>query len=472
MVARWSLVLVTLGFSAGCARYEGHRAIRLRQDGDEWGYGSSVTAVPDMDYDGLPEVAVGGPGAIDAEKRTAPQGEVGLYFSSSLNGRATYPDITLTGRSSPGGAVLGDGIGGSLVGADLDSDGVGDLVMQALEATESGEIFTPGAVVLVMGSALTSGVDTDISELPILARPQGQDGQSDFILTGSALAFASDATGGTLVVGNEGSAPVYVNSSETLRAGLRDLTSSDLIISSMEGSDLFGASVALADVDGSGILDVIVGAPSSRGDSQDESVQAGVAYLFHDPVVSGSLSAADADLVLVGGRQAMGPAVPGTGWESFAFDLSPLGDLDGDGLPDVAISEPFHTDEFGGAAFVFFGAELTTGRVPSSAANSTIITEPNVPTGALGAPGDFDGDGLPELSVVAGADQILIFSGALIAKGGTLSSSDSISDWSDPKCLPTALAGADFDGDGFSDLLEGRIPKKHAECASLVIFGE
>ena len=91
---------------------------------------------------------------------------------------------------------------------------------------------------------------------------------------------------------------------------------------------MFGASLAaLGDVDGDGTDDIAVGAPAPIGDSSGMLNQ-GEVILFS--------GASGARLLTIGSPSPIGGA-------SFGFSLAAAGDVDGDGFPDLLTGAPFHT---------------------------------------------------------------------------------------------------------------------------------
>ena len=203
----------------------------------------------------------------------------------------------------------------------------------------------------------------------------------------------------------------------------------------------FGWTVADAgDVDGDGRSDVVVGAPNEDG----ESINDGRAYVFG---TDGSLLA----ILTSPNAQING---------SFGIAVAGLGDLDGDGLSEVAVGASRENEDGGpftaGKVYVFRGADGTA---------LFELSSPNPESGgafgaSLAAAGDVDGDGLTDLLVgahneaggAADAGRAYVFRGANGALLHTLESPN-------PEAtgfFANAVAGAgDVDGDGFDDLLVG-----------------
>ncbi|MBN2495829.1 MAG: FG-GAP repeat protein [Deltaproteobacteria bacterium] len=184
----------------------------------------------------------------------------------------------------------------------------------------------------------------------------------------------------------------------------------DIEIRGNVAGDLFGYySEMIGDVDGDGIDDLLVSAPTASA--------AGNAYLFFgrsqaDWVADSGgdrvLSASDADVVIVG-RDA-------EDWFGYASGISTLGDLDGDGMSEFIVGASSVND-----AFLFDGQtiylETQTGDGTAYAAADNLAIFHEGPSGmysgcdpyyfcvgfgnrAVGN-ADFDHDGLPDLAVAA-----------------------------------------------------------------------
>ena len=156
--------------------------------------------------------------------------------------------------------------------------------------------------------------------------------------------------------------------------------------------DAVGYAVSFAgDLDGDGLQELLIGAPSvtvsTRGD--------GAAYLVLGGSLGGDRSLADADAVLIGeGRN----AAAGTA-------LAPAGDLDGDGLPDVWVGAS--TDGRGGpsAGAVSLLSGTSRGAVDLGDAAFTLLgDEQEAYLGGVLARLDLNGDGAWDLGAGAIGD--------------------------------------------------------------------
>lgn len=137
----------------------------------------------------------------------------------------------------------------------------------------------------------------------------------------------------------------------------------------------------------------------------------------------------------------------------FGASLADLGDVTGDGVPDILIGEPGSSAEPGGAAWVFSGADGTR-------LDAISVTDPSG-TGRLGssvaAAGDLDGDGVRDYVVGAPGDNFLgaVTGGRVILKSGrpggfevTVRGSQKAEEH-----LGRTVAVGDLDGDGSPEIV-------------------
>ncbi len=159
-------------------------------------------------------------------------------------------------------------------------------------------------------------------------------------------------------------------------------------ITGESADDDFGWQVAPAgDVNGDGVPDLIVGAPSN-----DAVVGfAERAYLFHGPLPV-TIDAANADAII--SAQAFG--------DNLGFAVASSGDVNGDGFDDLIIGARSNDARGTQAGRVFFFYGPVSGHLAATSADAIISGAPFDELGrALAPAGDLNGDGIND--VIAGA---------------------------------------------------------------------
>jgi len=400
------LVSATAGAQVEVAQLTGDAA------GDHFGW--SVAFVGDVDGDGRSDLAVGAPfhdsagtdtgrvkvysGATTQLIRTWDGPAAELYFGFSIAG---VGDHDADGRADVlvGSANwVGYGIYGSATsGAVRLISGASGAVLRT---------FTPPAGITNFGYAVAGGVDVDGDTFPDLL--VGAPGQ-DWTDTGYVYLY-SGATG--VKIRRDGSDGVFN----------------------------FGAAIALAgDLDGDLVADYFAGAPAFQGCS----VPGGGG----DVVAMSGSSGTELWKEQGGGFDAQ------LGWS-----VANVGDLDGDGLDDVAVGRRNKGDcwiacQPGAKLDVYSG-------VDGGWIRSHPETHPCCAYGSSSSPvGDLNADGMSEYvggepgwaPWIDGARQLRIFDGASGAKLATISNPQGFWDngWG------FALATGDGNGDGLGDLVVG-----------------
>ncbi len=266
---------------------------------------------------------------------TASDGEVEDYrvtITSPSSGLADSTKTTKIANNTNGGPTLAnsDYFGRSVVSlGDFDGDGVTDLAVGA-NGDDTGGIGR-GAVHLLLMNA--NGTVKNNVKLAGTNGPSLQNGDyfgSSMVSLGDldgdgvtdlAVGAERDDTGGT----NRGAVYVlYMRQVGNIR-DYRRITSSS--VGGVADNAYFGHSIAsMGDLDGDGVTDIAVGA---YGDDTGGNDRGAVYVLFMNP--NGTVKSSQKIASGVGG----GPSL--TDSDRFGSSLTSLGDLDGDGVTELAV---------------------------------------------------------------------------------------------------------------------------------------
>ncbi len=219
-----------------------------------------------------------------------------------------------------------------------------------------------------------------------------------------------------------------------------------LIVGESAGG-LAGASLAPAgDVDGDGIADLLVGAPTANY----RGTGAGAAYLLLGPLASGGLASAD--------RRFAGETIE----DQAGTRVAAAGDVDGDGKDDLLIGAPYAESASRGAAYLLLDAASSTASMGLENASLILRGEASGDEAGWGVAlaGDMNGDGLADVAVGApdagGSGRVYLILGDASPAGSLTDADSTITGSASGDRAGACIAYADdVDWDGHTDLLVG-----------------
>jgi hypothetical protein len=332
-------------------------------DLDEW-LGWDIAGVGDVNGDGVGDLAT-----------STALPDIGyLFFGPVEGGPSTVADATFATTEAP--VSMAPTVRGA---GDQNDDGYCDLVLSRPD-----DNFGTGAAFVVLGP-VTGEIDFQAVAAAVLV---GDEEHSYFGV--SAFGEVSGDGAEDLVIGApgaDGRGAVYVFYGP-MTSGELDPTHADDSIIGTDIDSTFGGGwtgsrvTADGDVNGDGIDDLLI--------SADRAFGVGLVALFLAPVNGSSYYDRAGDAVGRGN-----PSYEQYG--GFGIATSIGGDVDGDGLNDVAVGAPH--DQTGTRVAVFFAATvLETGDLDPDAADYTILGAVEDGVGwSVDTSGDFDGDNQDDL---------------------------------------------------------------------------
>jgi len=214
------------------------------------------------------------------------------------------------------------------------------------------------------------------------------------------------------------------------------------------GDQTGSSSSADGDVNGDGIDDALIGSEMTDYADTDD----GAAYLFYGPI-SGVTSVKEYDVVMFGAAAAQG----------LGYNTALNGDVDGDGIDDVGVSAPDDMWSTAGDTWIFYATTLSSGSEFDVAKADAQLTGDSAGDrfgSAIDFGGDLNADGFADVAVsspyIGGSGGgAYVFNGPVSGAIAATSADFTITGAGTEYAGSSASFVGDIGGDGYDDLAVG-----------------
>ncbi|MBD3330496.1 hypothetical protein GF354_03115 [Candidatus Peregrinibacteria bacterium] len=328
-------------YESNVSTYKGIKTLSTNSPGEQFGASLSKG---DLNDDGINDLIIGSPFYTPDMKDWA--GKVSVYFGSGTGYFAEDPDLEFFG------AFSGDQLGTSITSGDYNGDGIDDLAIGAYNAYYSD--YRPGKVYTVYGKAewkrkkfdfnsykpdflLVGHSHGDSFGLSLLSKDINNDSIDD-LLVGAPNALSPGIGKTGVVYGFNGSFSEKYSDIYVLRENSADLT-----FYGQNEKEKFGSTISSGILTSDNNISIAIGAFRADGSELNDS---GKVYIYKD--------FAHTDPII----KSPSFAISGSSnneWFGFSTDI---GDIDGDGIEDLAVSSfPYSSTSASGKTTIFYGGE-------------------------------------------------------------------------------------------------------------------
>ena len=348
------------GFSGTLAlsSLNGSNGFRLDGENQYDQSGRALTSAGDINNDGYADILIGAPlaRAVDVGYARYSYGEsYVVYGKSSFATSTSLSSLDSSSGFRVRGVEAGDQVGFAVASLDINGDGFDDIVIGSPFADPN--VFGSGMTYVVFGTGANASADFALSSL---------NGSNGFQIEGAntldglggAVANAGDVNGDgidDLIIGAPSFSDPDINMGASYIIFGRTSFSTNVDLSSIDGSNGFRILGANA-YSGAGFT--VSSAGDINGDGVDDLIvgapmdnySTGTSYIIY-----GRTSGFDASLNLSSLAASSGFSLSSSAYnDSFGIAISRAGDINGDGLDDLIIGAP-GTSNNTGAAYVLYG---------------------------------------------------------------------------------------------------------------------